>query len=152
MSRVRIYLPLATAQLRSLATERRVDEDLTGYAVTDSVRRSDPSGEDESWEYAALQDAAAHCRAAGWPVIVAAADVPRGQVDDRAAAGSQVQVSAPLDLRRVAAFQLGDDAIGGAVTGEQDGPIELSWYDTSELDHLVRLIPSTPSADVWRNT
>lgn len=151
MSHVRIYLPLTAGQLRSLASERRIDEALTGYAVTDSVRRSDPSGQDESWEYAALQDAAAHCRAAGWPVIVAAADLPRGQVDDQAPAGSQVQVNGSLDLPRVAAFHVGDDVIGGAGAGEQDGRIELSWYDTSELDHLVRLIPSTTSADAWRN-
>ncbi len=142
MTLVRIYLPLTVAQLRELADTRAVAGSLPGFAVTESVRRSDPSAGQEEWEYAALQDAAAHALDQGGPVIVAAADIDLASVDDRAAAGSAVLVAGPLRLPRVGAFHVGDDVTGSAHAADldPDSEVELSWYDTSELEHLVSLV------------
>lgn len=136
---VRIYLPLTPDQCRELARERRLPGGLAGYAVTESVRASDPGGDQESWEYAALQDAAAAAHAARRPVIVAAVDVDRHQVDDRPSTGSQVTVAGAVTLPRVAALHVGDDVLGGEVSAGPGEEIELSWYDTTELEHLVSL-------------
>lgn len=143
MSRhVRIYLPLSPEQCRQLSAERSVPGPLEGYAVTQAVRTSDPQGDEESWEYAALQDAALSRVARSAPVLVAAADLDVSDVDDSAPSGSRVGVSGPLDLQRVAAFHVGDDVLAGEPHAAADpgAEIELSWYDTTELDHLVSLV------------
>jgi hypothetical protein len=136
---VRIYVPLTREQCRDLAEARRLPGGLTGFAVTESVRASDPAGDLESWEYAALQDAAAAARTAGQPVIVAAVDVDREEVDDRPSTGSQVRVVGEVTLPRVAALHVGDDVLGGEITAGPGEEIELSWYGTTELEHLVSL-------------
>lgn len=136
---VRLYVPLTKQQCRQLAAERRLPRGLTGYAVTEAVRASDPGGDQESWEYAALQDAAAAAHAAGQPVIVAAVDVDRGLVDDLPSTGSRVRVNGEITLPRVAALHVGDDVLGGQITAGPGEEIELSWYDTTELEHLVSL-------------
>lgn len=138
---VRAYLPLTADQLRDLHRHRVVTVRLTAYAVTDAVRASDPAGDPEAWEYAALQDAAKSCLAAGRPVIVAAADVDAGQLADTTPDGSRVEVTGTVTLPRVAAFHVGDGVLpqdrGGA---DPEAEIELSWYDTTELAHLVNLV------------
>lgn len=143
MSRhVRIYLPLTAEQVRLLHRDRGLQGRFTGFAVTDDVRGSDPSGDQESWEYAALQDAAAAAASAGGPVIVAAVDLDVDQLDQGPPAGSAVQVDGAVPLPRVAAFHLGDDVLSGGPPGppSPDREIELSWYDTTELASLVSLV------------
>lgn len=142
MSRARVYLPLRPDQLRELAERRLVRGPLEAYAVTGSVRRSDPDGDEESWEHDALQDAAAERRESGGPVLVAAADLDRSVVDDRAPHGSRVRVTTDLLLARIAAFHAGDDLLRRPAPDrvDPDAQIELSWFDTSELGHLVTLV------------
>lgn len=143
MSRhARIYLPLSPDQCRQLSTEHSVPGPLEGYAVTQAVRTSDPQGDEESWEFAALQDAARSCTVRGAPVLVAAADLDLPDIGDSAPAGSRVGVSGPLTLQRVAAFHVGDDVLAGQPSApvEPGSPVELSWYDTTELDHLASLV------------
>lgn len=143
MSRhARIYLPLSPDQCRQLSAQRSVPGPLEGYAVTQSVRTSDPQGDEESWEFAALQDAALSCAVRSAPVLVAAADLDLADVDDAVPAGSKVAITGALPLQRVAAFHVGDDVLEGHRPAPADpgSQIELSWYDTTELDLLVSLV------------
>lgn len=141
MTLVRVYLPLTADALRALHRDRELGGALPGYAVTAAVRQSDPDGDDESWEHAALQDAAAAAAEAGGAVLVAAVDVEHETVDTSESAGSRVAVAGPVRLARVAAFHVGDDVLGGPATAhDPDADLELSWYDASELEHLVSLV------------
>lgn len=142
MGHVRVYLPLSPERCRELHTGRRVSGPLPGFTVTESVRGLDPGGDEEGWEHAALQDAAQSCLDAGQPVIVAAVDLDRVQLDDGSATGSRIEVLGAVSLPRVAAFQVGDDVLSrdDAPDLDPESEIELSWYDTTELSHLVSLV------------
>ena len=75
----------------------------------------------------------------GAPVVVAAADVQDRDV--RADGGGWIHVDGVLELARVAALHLGDDVVSGRreplpAPGED---LELSWFDTTELDHVLEL-------------
>ncbi len=141
MTLVRVYLPLTVQQCQALASERALPGPLEGYAVTESVRSSDPGGDREAWEYAALQDAAQGCVQQGGPVVVAAVDLDAAQLDDTAQSGSRIGVAGSVPLPRVAAFHVGDDVVSSAAAvHDPESEIELSWYDTTELSHLVSLI------------
>ena len=141
MTLVRVYLPLTPDDLRSLQHDRELAGERHGYAVTPAVCQSDPDGDDETWEHAALQDAAGAAAEGGGPVLVAAADVERELVDATEAAGSRVGVRGPVRLARVAAFHVGDDVLDGAATPlDPDSELALSWYDASELDRLASLV------------
>lgn len=137
---VRCYLPLTIEQARELHEQGSLSGTLVGFVVTDSVRSSDPDGDEEVWEWAALQDAAASCREQGLPVLVAAADVGRDTVDDGPARGSQVRVHGPVTLPRIASLHLGDDVLGGPPSAAETDVIELSWYDATELAHVRSLL------------
>lgn len=138
---IRCYLPLSPALLQTLADTASLPADLVAFVVTESVRRSDPGGDEESWEFAALQDAAAYCQQEGQPVIVAAADVARDTIQDSDPTGSRVSIRAAVTLPRVASFHVGDDLVGdvAAVSGDTD-LIELSWYDATELAAVRSLL------------
>lgn len=143
MTTVRCYVPVSPRQLRRLQDERRLTGPLPAYAVTAALQAAHPAGDGEEWEYAALQEAARGLLAGGAPVIVAAADVAEESVRrrDDVAAGARVEVG-DVDLPRVAALHLGDDVVTGsadAVVRRGSGEIELSWYDTTELAHVVDL-------------
>lgn len=143
---IRIYIPVTAQDLAGLRDERmlRTDGARQVYAVTDAVQASDPSGDQESWEYAALQDAAAAAASAGTPVVVAAADVPAALIDAASvgSTGSRMRLLGEVPLPRVASLHVGDDVLSGAaVEPDHPGPgIELSWYDTTELDHVIALL------------
>lgn len=156
MTTVRCYVPLAPDELAGLQTDRRVAGPRPGYAVTGAVREARAGGDQEEWEYAALQEAARSLRSAGAPVVLAAVDLTADQVDATHPDGARVQVG-DVDLPRVAALHLGDDVVTGdaeAVEG-QDEELELSWYDTTEIAHVVELAraatsgptPDHPDAD-----
>lgn len=144
MSHVRVYLPLSTEEATSLHRERRLETDHPGFAVTDAVRTSHPDGDQELWEYAALQDAAQHCLDSDAPVLVAAADLDEHQVHDSGREGSRVRVTGTVTLPRVAALHVGDDVLGEEASYDPGAEVELSWYDTTELGHLVSLWGEPP--------
>ena len=91
----------------------------------------------------ALQEAAASQLRGGGPVLVAAVDLTSDKVDLDADPHTSGQVRAgDIDLPRVAALHVGDDVVTGsrdALAG-QDTHLELSWYDTTEIDHVVELV------------
>lgn len=141
MTTVRCYVPLSPAQLETLREDRRLAGPLTATAVTTSVRAANPTADPEEWEYAALQEAAAGMVTRGEPVILAAVDLTEDRVELETAGGDASVTVQDVDLPRVAALHLGDDV----VTSDHEvlpGPgqeIELSWYDTTELSHVVDL-------------
>lgn len=138
---VRLYLPLSPEQLRLLHDSREVGPPLLGFSVTDQIRGSVPGGDLEEWEFTALQQAARHAHEAGGPVIVAAADVESDHLSAGADTGPSVEVSRAVTLPRVASLHVGDDVIADRLIIDPDRQeIELSWYDTTELGHLVGLL------------
>lgn len=140
MTTVRCYVPVTLEQLTRLRDDRTLAGPLAAYAVTDAVRAANPSGDGEEWEYAALQAAARDQAGDGSPVLIAAADVEQDRVRRGDGADARVEVG-DVDLPRIAALHLGDDV----VTGEPDAlvetasGVELSWYDTTELAHVIEL-------------
>jgi hypothetical protein len=138
---VRLYLPLSPEQLRRLQDSREVGPPLVGFSVTDEIRGSHPAGDLEEWEFSALQQAARHAYDAGGPVIVAAADVESDHLRADASTAASVEVTRAVTLPRVASLHVGDDVIADRLIIDPDRQeIELSWYDTTELGHLVDLL------------
>lgn len=154
---VRVYVPLQARQLRELAVAGRLPAPVDGVCA--------PSGsgsEAEEREHAALQRAARAARDSGGPVLIAAADVDTADVDvqgtarvvghdpDRTAAvpadeaetpdASVVTVSGEILLTAVAALLVGDDVLGTDPALDDRDQTELSWYDPTELAHLVSLL------------
>lgn len=142
MTTVRCYLPLRVDQLTQLRDERRLTGPLRATAVTRSVRAAAPSGDTEEWEHVAIQAAARGMLVDGHPVIIAAVDLVDGEVDATRAEGPQVRVG-EVPLPRVAALHLGDDVVTGDRSSlppsDGEDEIELSWYDTTEIEHVVEL-------------
>jgi hypothetical protein len=139
MTTLRCYVPVTLEQLTRLRDERTLAGPLSAYAVTAAVRAANPSGEGEEWEYAALQEAARGLVTAGAPVLIAAVDIEQERVRPGASSDAGVEVG-DIDLPRIAALHLGDDVVGGqpeAVASSDD--VELSWYDTTELAHVIEL-------------
>ena len=146
---VRCYLPLAPGQLALLRDDRRLPGPLPATAVTEELRSLDPGADQEEGEYAAAQEAAGRLRDGGSPVIVAAVDLDGADVATRS--GAWVDV-AGVDLPRVAALHVGDDVVTGDPTalpaaGEE---LELSWFDTTELAHVIELVEAVPARDDGR--
>lgn len=142
MTTVRCYVPLQVEQLTTLRDDRRLTGPLRATAVTRSVRAANPSGDTEEWEHVAIQAAARGMLVEGHPVIVAAVDLEDTEVDASRAEGPQVRVG-DLPLPRVAALHLGDDVVTGDRSAlpapDDEEEIELSWYDTTEIEHVVEL-------------
>lgn len=147
MATLRCYLPLSAEQLAILRADRRLPGPLRATTVTRSVRAAAPSGDQEEWEYAALQAAALGLAADARPVIVAAVDLVAETVDASRPEGPQVRVG-DVDLPRVAAIHVGDDVVTGdpAALPAPDEQIELSWYDTTELDQVIELAATLAQA------
>lgn len=138
---VRCYLPLTAELARTLHETGSMPGDLVAFVVTQSVRASDPTGDEESWEYAALQDAAVHCQQEGGPVLVAAADIARDSIDDSGPTGSRVVVRGGVSLPRIASLHVGDDVVGEVSSvSDDESVIELSWYDATELADVRDLL------------
>ncbi|WP_151524306.1 DUF6912 family protein [Serinicoccus kebangsaanensis] len=138
MTTVRCYLPLSGEQLAVLRAERRLDGPFRATAVTPEVRAAEPTADEDEHEYAAAQTAAGWLLGSGAPVLLAAVDVQERDV--RLDSGPWVEVG-QVDLPRVAALHLGDDVITGDPSRlpDEDEGIELSWFDTTELDHVLEL-------------
>lgn len=138
---VRCYLPLSAEQLEQLRGERRIAGPVDGAAVTPALTSSHTSSDRDELEDLALQEAARGAAAAGSQVIVAAVDLAEDRVEPRTGATPGAVRVGDVDLPRIAAFHLGDDVLEGAprILGEDATGIELSWYDTTELDHVLDL-------------
>ena len=139
MTTVRCYLPLSAESLVRLRDERRLAGPLRATAVTEQARAAEPTADEDELEYAASQAAAASLAGSGAPVVVAAADVQDRDV--RADGGGWIHVDGVLELARVAALHLGDDVVSGrreALPAPEED-LELSWFDTTELDHVLEL-------------
>lgn len=136
----RCYLPLTTDQAQELHEHGALSGDLVAFLVTESVRSSDPEGDEEVWEWAALQDAAGYCRDHDLSVLVAAADVAQDTIDATSPQGSRVIVHGPVTLPRIASLHLGDDVVGDGSPVADDEVIELSWYDATELAEVRSLL------------
>lgn len=139
MTTVRCYVPVTLEQLTRLRDDRTLAGPLGAYAVTAAVRAANPTGDGEEWEYAALQQAARGLVAADAPVLIAAVDIEAERVRTGASSDAGVEIG-DVDLPRVAALHLGDDVVGGQPDAvASSGDVELSWYDTTELAHVIEL-------------
>ncbi|GAA4871627.1 DUF6912 family protein [Serinicoccus chungangensis] len=150
MTTVRCYVPLTGDQLAALSQDRRLSGPLRATAVTEVLRAQEPGADGDELEYAAAQVAAEDLVRTGVPVVLAAVDVDAGRVTDAATDDLWIEV-ASVELPRVAALHLGDDVVTGdaSLLADHDSEdIELSWFDTTELDHVLGLVgrarPSRP--------
>jgi hypothetical protein len=138
MTLTRLYIPLNAAGLRSLSTLGSLaGVPFRAHAVTESLRASAPTANQDELEYAALNDAA---RTSGSLLtagesrrIVAAADVSSDHVGSAApvdsTVGSAVSISGSVALKRIASFHVGGDA-----------STDLLWYDVTELPVVLDLL------------
>lgn len=140
----RAYLPVEREQLCYLHSEGAIAAGVLAHCVTDALRSSSPSSDEEELEFIALQQAARQAIAAGRPVIIAAVDLPCSAVDP--SAEFAFVVTAPVPAGDVVSFHLSDtalDALSGAnlEPGEEldeQKAVELSWFDVTELPQIVR--------------
>ena len=141
MTLTRIYIPLNASGLRRLDADRAVGgAPFLAHAVTEAVRASAPTADQDAWEYTALNDAARSSGAVLAPGesrrIVAAADVTRELVGSAAPSDaideSAVSISESIALNRIASFHVDDDD-----ASEDD---ELLWYDVTELPAILALL------------
>ena len=165
----RMYFPLAPDQVVALLADGQLGAGLMAYGVDDETRAADPDGDEELWEYRALQRAAHHLRTHGGPVVVAAADIDHSTVAGAAQnlAGAQ-SIDVPLLRTDVASLHLGDDVLLGQTAAatqqrgsdlhdpedvgpdaHEDEQIDLSWFDTTELAHVVRYLSPPEETTTW---
>lgn len=150
MTTVRCYVPMNLEQLTRLRDDRTLPGPLPAYAVTGAVRAANPSGDVEEWEHEAMQEAARGLAEDGAPLVIAAVDIVAERVRQTDGADARIEVG-DVDLPRVAALHLGDDVVNGrrgALDGQDPGrELELSWYDTTELAHVIELAQALAAAD-----
>lgn len=147
---IRTYLALTADQVRALPIDRFLEPPLVGFAPTAELSGS----EREDAEFRASQLAAQEALQRGIPVVIAALEVSGGvQPADPASPVTvlaeqdvvvrAVTVSERIALSRVAALHIGDDVLEGASLkpGGQE-PLDLSWYDTTEIQYVAQLLAS----------
>lgn len=140
MRPVRVYLPLSKDDLEMLIESRSLPMVPAAFAVTAAVEREDPDGDEDTWEWRAMSDAAAAASAArvgDRPRVIASADLPTDAVGGLAVPpaqtptpASRVTVSGGLPLRSVACVHVDED---GAAPSDAD----LMWFDVSELREVL---------------
>ena len=145
MSQTRVYLPLSAAAVRALARERALPAPpLAAFAVTSSLERSLPTGDEEEWEYAALceaVEAASGLREGpGDKRVVAAADVDTEWVAETFSAAAaedpalaSVEVTGQVTLRDIVSFHIDEEP--GAV-----GADDMLWSAATVLSVVPRLV------------
>lgn len=171
IDRIRVYLP-ATLPLLALLRERgemhphgSAGSEVTGHAVTPSLREWYAEGDDEELEYVAFTRAAQAAlrllrRDATAPRrrVVVSVDVPARSVAavDQDLGSSAVRLAASVALAAVAAIHVDApeaaadvaaavDVVEEAAAGDPDAQFtvdgaedhELAWYDVSELDQII---------------
>ena len=140
MPLTRVYLALGAADLEALAAGRPLGPaPLAAHAVTPALGRPGLVTDAEELEHAAwvaaADDALSRTHDGTRRRVVAAADVDaavvvRPTTPDRP---SRVEVSAPVELRRVVSFHVDEEP--GATE-----PTDLLWYDVTELAAVRDLV------------
>lgn len=149
---IRVYIPLTPDLVARLQTYGQLDSGLVGFVVDDEIRTLEPQADQDLWEFLALQRAAVHASNGEGPIAIAAADIPVPLLETNVAPASSATLNEGLAVADVVCFHLGDDALGLAAPTIQTAgpdaesvagyPIELSWFDISEVAQVVRhLLP-----------
>ncbi len=139
MPLIRVYLPLTRAHLTALAQGRPVGPvPLHAHAVTPALGKPGLVTDQETLEHdawaAAADEAVSLSQRGTRRRVVAAADVDAATVVHPTSpdVASRVELSAPVDRRRIVSFHI-DDEPGGS------GVADLLWYDVTEL-RAVRVL------------
>lgn len=139
MTTGRVYLPTSLERLISLRDQRRIDGSLIAYAPTPALAAAVGGNPDEEeLEYAAIQEAAVIAAALG-DDVVAAVDLPSGQLalamehSEPPDSPAAVRFTGPILLRQVASLHRLDPP----GQRDADSDLDLSWYDVTELAALV---------------
>jgi hypothetical protein len=140
MPLTRVYLALTADDLTALGEGRPLGPvPIHGHAVTPALGRPGLATDEEELEHLAWLAAAEEAvgRTAGGRLrrVVASADVDAATVVHPTApdTASRVEVSAPVELRRVVSFHVDEEA--GATE-----PTDLLWYDVTELADVRALV------------
>ena len=140
MPLTRVYLALGAGDLEALAAGRPLGPaPLAAHAVTQALGRPGLATDAEELEHAAwvaaAEEALSHTDDGTRRRVVAAADVDAAVVVRPTAPDgpSQVEVSAPVELRRVVSFHVDEEP--GATA-----PTDLLWYDVTELTAVRDLV------------
>ena len=140
MPLTRVYLPLTAADLTALAEGRAVGPaPRAAHAVTPALGKPGLVTDEEELEHTAWAAAAQEAIGlAGTPPrrrVVAAADVDAAVVVHPTAPDvpSRVEVSAPVERRRIVSFHVDEEP------GATD-PTDLLWYDVTELADVRALV------------
>lgn len=159
---IRMYLPLERGQVAELQTQGRLEPGLESFGVTPALRASEPHGDDELWEFLALQQAAAYAQAHRPSIVLAAVDIEgdlltqsTGEAVDSSPVGPVGRTSVPVTLKNLASLHLGDDALGDYSESPandepaNDEPFDLSWFDSTEVAQVVRLLSAPQETSTW---
>jgi hypothetical protein len=140
MPLTRVYLALSSSDLAALAEGGSVGPVPVGaHAVTPALGRPGLVTDEEELEHAAwlaaVEEAGARTEGGSRRRVVAAADVDASTVVHQTSPGepSQVELSAPVDLRRIVSFHVDEDPGGSDAT-------DLLWYDVTELADVRALV------------
>lgn len=140
MPLTRVYLPLTTADLTALSEGRAVGPaPRQAHAVTPALGKPGLVTDEEELEHtawlAAAQEALGAARAEPRRRVIAAADVDAAVVVHPTSPDvpSRVELSAPVERRRIVSFHV-DDEPGASE------PTDLLWYDVTELADVRALV------------
>jgi hypothetical protein len=139
MPLTRVYLALTSADLIALTEGRPLGPPRPAHAVTPALGRPGLVTDEEELEHtawvAATEEALPAPGAAPRRRVIAAADVDAAVVvvPSSADVPSRVEVSAPVDRRRIVSFHV--DQERGATEST-----DLLWYDVTELAAVRALV------------
>ena len=140
MPLTRVYLPLGPADLDALTGGRPIGPaPLAAHAVTPALGRPGLVNDAEELEHAAwvaaADEAVGLTGGGSRRRVVAAADIDAAVVLHPTSPDvpSRVEVSAPVELRRLVSFHVDEEP------GATD-PTDLLWYDVTELAAVVALV------------
>lgn len=140
MPLTRVYLPLTPADLTALAEGRALGPvPRHAHAVTPALGKPGLVTDEEELEHAAWVAATEEALAASGEApgrrVIAAADVDAAVVVHPTSPDvpSRVEVSAPVERRRIVSFHV-DEERGGTE------PTDLLWYDVTELADVRALV------------
>ena len=140
MPLTRVYLPLTPADLAGLAEGRPLGPaPRNAHAVTPALGRPGLVTDEEELEHtawvAATEEAAGASGSEPRRRVIAAADVDAAIVVHPTSPDvpSRVEVSAPVERRRIVSFHV--DEVAGATD-----PTDLLWYDVTELADVRALV------------
>ena len=143
MPLTRVYLALTADDLEALGAGRPLGPaPIHAHAVTPALGRPGLVTDEEELEHlawlAATDEAVGRTAGGALRRVVASADVDAATVVHPTApdTASRVELSAPVDLRRIVSFHV--DVEPGATD-----PTDLLWYDVTELGDVRALVTGT---------